>query len=70
MKQSKRLSAIESLSNTIIGLLVSFTVQSTLFPYMGIQVSTQQNITITLVFFCTSFIRGFAIRRFFNRLRG
>jgi uncharacterized protein YacL len=68
MKQSKKHSAIESIINVIIGLLTSFLIQLVLYPLLNIPVTFSQNIIITLVFFVASFIRGYLIRRFFNKI--
>jgi multisubunit Na+/H+ antiporter MnhE subunit len=66
MAQSKKLSVIETSTNIVIGLIVSFIIQLFLFPFMGIPISHKQNVIITLVFFVASFIRGYLVRRFFN----
>lgn len=68
MKQSKKHSAIESVTNVVIGLITSIVTQMILYPILGIPVSFSQNLIITMVFFIISFIRGYVIRRFFNRL--
>jgi len=65
--QSKKQSAIESLTNIIVGLLTSFLIQLIIYPLLNIPVSIGQNIIITMVFFIASFIRGYLIRRFFNK---
>jgi hypothetical protein len=67
MKQSKRDSALEAVANIVIGLIISFTLQLVLYPILGIPVTINQNIIITLVFFIASFARGYLIRRFFNK---
>jgi high-affinity Fe2+/Pb2+ permease len=67
-KQSKKHSVYESIANVVIGLLISIITQMILYPLMGIPVSFNQNLIITGVFFVISFIRGYLIRRFFNRL--
>jgi hypothetical protein len=67
MSQSKQKSLLESLTNTVIGLISSFTIQIILFPLLNIVVSLKQNATITLVFFVVSMLRGYIIRRLFNR---
>lgn len=64
----KKHSAIESIINVIIGLLTSFLIQLVLYPLLNIPVTFSQNIIITLVFFVASFIRGYLIRRFFNKI--
>ena len=68
MKQSKKHSALESITNVIIGLITSIVTQMILYPILGIPVTFSQNLIITAVFFVISFVRGYVIRRFFNRL--
>ena len=67
--QSKKQSAFESLTNIVIGLFTSFIIQLILYPMLNIPVTLNQNqnIIITIVFFITSFIRGYLIRRYFNK---
>jgi hypothetical protein len=69
MSQSKKHSLLESLTNIIVGLITSFLIQLVIYPAMNIKVSVNQNITITLVFFAVSFVRGYIIRRVFNQIR-
>ena len=64
--QTKKESVIESLTNILVGLITSFLIQLVIYPIMGIPVSFNQNIIITIVFFIASFIRGYLIRRYFN----
>lgn len=68
MKQNRKTSLIESLTNTFSGLLISFIIQLILFPIMNIPVRIEQNVIITLVFTLASIGRGFIIRRIFNGL--
>ena len=65
--QSKKNSLIESITQTIIGLFTSIILQMILYPLMGIPVTFKQNIIITIVFFIVSIIRGFIVRRYFNK---
>lgn len=69
MKQSKKHSALESVTNVVIGLITSIVTQMILYPILGIPVSFSQNLIITAVFFVISFVRGYVIRRFFNRIQ-
>ena len=64
--QTKKQSVIESLTNIIVGLITSFIIQLVIYPLLGIPVTINQNIIITIVFFIVSFVRGYLIRRFFN----
>lgn len=66
--QSKKLSSIEAITNTVVGLITSFLIQLVIYPTMDIKVSLGQNIIITLVFFIVSFLRGYLLRRLFNKL--
>lgn len=66
--QSKKHSALESIANVIIGLIISIVTQMILYPILGIPVSFNQNLIITGVFFVISFARGYLIRRFFNSI--
>jgi hypothetical protein len=66
--QTKKISLIESVTNTIIGLVTSFLIQIIIYPLLDIPVSLGQNIIITFVFFLASILRGYLIRRFFNKL--
>ena len=66
--QSKKLSIIEAVSNTVIGLLTSFCIQLMIYPILNIEVSINQNIIITFVFFIASILRGYVVRRLFNKI--
>jgi hypothetical protein len=67
-KQSKKHSIYESITNVVVGLVMSFIIQLILYPLLNIEVSLNQNIFITFVFFIASFIRGYVIRRIFNKI--
>ena len=60
-------SFLESVTQTVIGLLTSIIIQLFLYPAMGIPVTFFQNIIITLVFFIVSILRGYVIRRYFTK---
>lgn len=68
MKQTKRKSLIESVVQTIIGLGTSILIQIVLYLIMGIPVTFSQNLIITLVFFTVSIVRGYFVRRIFEKL--
>ena len=67
--QRKKISLVEAITNTLAGLLVSFTIQLIIYPVMGIPVKLHQNVIITLVFTAASIARGYFIRRIFNNLK-
>lgn len=67
-KQTKQKSLIESITQTMIGLGTSILIQVILYPIMGIPVTLFQNVIITIVFFVVSIIRGYFVRRIFEKL--
>lgn len=67
MKQTRKKSLIESIVQTITGLATSILIQVILYPMMGIPVTFSQNLIITLVFFTVSIIRGYFVRRIFEK---
>jgi hypothetical protein len=67
--QTKKYSAIEAVTNTLTGLVVSFVIQLIIYPAMGIPVRLSQNVIITAVFTLTSIGRGYIVRRVFNKIR-
>ena len=64
--QKKHHSLIESISNTMIGFLVSLGIQLIIYPVMDIPVRFDQNLIITSVFTIASILRGYFVRRMFN----
>jgi|688.fasta_scaffold52041_7 hypothetical protein len=69
MGQSKKQSIIESIVQTLIGLLTSIAIQLIIYPLMNIPVTFSQNVIITIVFFLVSIVRGYLVRRYFNKLK-
>lgn len=64
--QTKKQSVLESVAQTVIGLLTSIGIQMIIYPLLKIPVSFKQNVIITIVFFVVSIIRSYFIRRYFN----
>ena len=67
--QSKSLSIIEAITNTIAGLATSFVIQLIIYPILKIDVTLNQNIIITIVFFIVSILRSYLLRRLFNKIK-
>lgn len=65
--QSRKHSLIESITNTVVGFIVSLLIQLAIYPAMGIPVRFSQNIIITFIFTISSILRGYFVRRLFNR---
>jgi hypothetical protein len=69
MKQSRKASLAEALTNTAIGYLVALLTQLVAFPLVGVQASMGQNLTIGLVFTGVSIVRSYVLRRLFEAFR-
>lgn len=65
--QTKKESFIESASNTAVGFLVSYASTFLIFPLMGFNSTGTQNLIITIYFTLVSILRGYVIRRYFNK---
>jgi len=67
-EQTKQQSLIESASGTVIGLIFSFIIQIIMYPVLEIPVSINQSLLLTSVFFIASIVRGYFVRRLFNKI--
>lgn len=70
MTQSRRMSAVESVANVVIGYIIAITAQIVIFPLFGIHISTADHLWIGVLFTIVSLVRSYALRRLFNRIRG
>lgn len=66
--QKPKLSLIEAITNTTAGFIISFLIQIIIYPLMSIPVRFHQNIIIITIFTIASILRGFIIRRIFNKI--
>lgn len=65
--QTKKNSLIEAVTNTAVGFGISLAATFAIFPVMGIESSPSKNLVITLFFTVISILRGYLLRRLFNR---
>jgi hypothetical protein len=66
VKQSRRMSFIEAVTNVTVGFGLAVLTQAALYPVLGIQVSMAMNATIGAVFTCVSIVRSYVLRRLFE----
>ncbi len=69
MKQSRRMSLVESLANVGIGYGVAVLTQIAVFPFFGLYVSLADNLVMGAVFTIVSITRSFTLRRVFEEFR-
>ena len=65
--QTKKQSLIESLTNTFIGFVISFASTFVIFPLVGFESDSGKNLIITIFFTVVSVVRGYFVRRIFNK---
>ena len=66
--QSRAQSMIEAVTNVLIGYFVAVVSQIVIFPMFGIYVGMADNLLIGLYFTVVSLVRGYFVRRLFNRV--
>lgn len=66
MQQTKLGSFYEALINIVIGWVINFTANMTIFPLFGWEISIEQNIWLGTIYTVISLIRSYVIRRWFN----
>lgn len=65
MKQSRRVSLIEAISNTVLGYGIAVLTQMVVYPLFDMEVTFSENILLAAIFTIVSFIRNYIWRRFF-----
>lgn len=66
MSQSRKMSAVESITNVVVGYLVALAAQIIFFPMVGVHADINQNLAIGVIFTIVSLARSYALRRVFN----
>ena len=69
MKQSRRMSLIESIANIGVGFLISLFAQMLFLPMLGVHTSFQQNFSFALIMTAVSIARSYLLRRVFEALQ-
>lgn len=64
--QSKKASLMEALTNTVVGLCISFVLNLMLYRVYGVQVATSTAISIVMWMTLASVVRGYVLRRLWN----
>ena len=67
MTQSRVLSLLEAASSVAAGFVLSLGMQAVLFPAVGLHASLSQNLRLALAFTGLSLLRGYVVRRLFER---
>ena len=65
--QTKKQSIIETITSILIGYIISLVSLFIIFPILGIESNSGKNMIISFYFTAISLIRGYYVRRYFNK---
>lgn len=69
MTQSRAMSLVEAATNVVVGYVLAIATQIVVFPWFGIEAALVDHLAIGLAFVGVSLVRGYLLRRLFERLR-
>lgn len=67
MSQSRKHSMLEAIINVVVGFSINFLLNMLVFPLFGWEISAAQNIALGVIYTVISIVRGYSLRRVFNR---
>ena len=67
LKQTKKQSVLETITNTAVGFAISLAATFFIFPVLNIESTGSKNVAVTIFFTVISLLRGYVIRRIFNK---
>jgi len=65
MNQSRKMSMVEAVTNTVVGYLLAVGTQSIAFPLFGIEATFPEHLGIGMIFVVVSLVRSYLLRRAF-----
>jgi hypothetical protein len=63
------MSMVESITNVAVGYVLAIVTQLAVFPLFGIETGLREHLSIGLAFLGVSLVRGYVLRRLFERWR-
>ena len=69
MTQSRRMSMVEAITNVVVGYALAVATQIVVFPWFGLHPNLGENLALGAIFTGISLIRGYILRRLFERWR-
>lgn len=69
MTQSRAMSLVEAAANVVVGYVLAIGTQVVVFPLFGLDAALGEHLAIGLAFLGVSLVRGYLLRRLFERLR-
>ena len=69
MTQSRAMSLVEAATNVVVGYVLAIVTQIVVFPWFGLEAALGEHLAIGLAFLGVSLVRGYLLRRLFERYR-
>jgi len=69
MRQSRRMSFAEALTNVAVGYGIAVATQIAVFPVFGLHASLSDNLLMGAIFTVVSIVRSYSLRRLFEAIR-
>lgn len=69
MKQTRRMSLVEALTNVAVGYGIAVVTQMAVFPLFGLHATLVQNMMMGAIFTVVSIVRSYVLRRVFEEIR-
>jgi hypothetical protein len=69
MTQSRIMSMLEAAANVVVGYVLAIATQIVVFPWFGIEAALGEHLAIGAAFVMISLVRGYLLRRLFERIR-
>ena len=66
--QTKRQSLIETLTSVFVGWLIGVILNLTILPLFDYNITVVDSLWVSLIFTVISVVRGYLIRRFFDKM--
>ena len=63
------MSLVEAMANVVVGYVLTIVTQMVVFPWFGLEAALTEHLTIGAAFVGVSLIRGYVLRRMFERIR-
>ena len=69
MTQTRRMSFVEAATNVVVGYVLAILTQLAVFPLFGLEAALGEHLAIGMAFVAVSLVRGYTLRRLFERIR-
>ena len=63
------MSLVEAMANVVVGYVLTIVTQMVVFPWFGLEAALTEHLTIGAAFVGVSLMRGYVLRRMFERIR-